>query len=244
MTRPSGPPKPLRRLRVDAVATGAVPLSAEQARYLLRVLRLQPGEPVELFDGEGRRGLGPIVERDEEVAVEIEAVEVDPQPPFVLTVAAAAPKGDRADWLVEKVAELGASELQWVECSRSVVKLSPGSKKLERFRRIADSAARQSGQSFTLAVHDRVAFDAFLERDFDHKWIAHPGGSRLAPSPGAGSGAVLIGPEGGFAPDEVSRAERAGYTTLGLGSTVLRVETAAVAATVLLMTAAHTEAGD
>ncbi len=244
MKRLRGAVQAPRRVRVETLETGTHALDVHQNRYLRRVLRLAAGEMVELFDGKGRRARGPLVESEAGWAVEIASIEKDPAPAFTLTLAVAAPKGERADWLVEKVAELGAFELQWIECDRSVVKLAAGSKKLERFRRLADSAARQSGQSFTMAIHAPVSLEAFLERDFQRKWVAHPGGSSAGEGSTTGSGAVLVGPEGGFTTEEVSRAKAAGYLPLGLGPTILRVETAAVAATVLVRAATRIETGD
>ncbi|MEL6548266.1 MAG: RsmE family RNA methyltransferase [Myxococcota bacterium] len=227
----------LRRVRVDHLSPGENVLPSQQEHYLARVLRLRDGDPVELFDGQGNRGHGQVVLREDRLMVQVDALEADPRPAVALTVAAATPKGDRADWLVEKIAELGAVSLQWIDTERSVVKLQEGSKKLERFARLADSAARQSGQSWTLAIHPPLPFDTFLAQPFDAKWIAHPGGTTVGAT-GPGSIAVLIGPEGGFTDDEVTRAQGAGYMAVSLADTILRVETAAVAATVLVHAAA------
>jgi 16S rRNA (uracil1498-N3)-methyltransferase len=210
-------------------------LDGDEAHHLARVRRVATGEVVEVFDGKG------FVTRAEVVAVGKRQVELRPvgpplpsrEPGVRVTLASAFPKGDRADWLVAKATELGVARLVPLVCERSVV--DPGPSKLERLRRAVIEAAKQCGRNRLMDVDAPLPFSSLLEsaRSVPVKLLAHPGGAPFArwPRPEAGQPAtVAVGPEGGFTEAEVESAAAAGWFLAGLGSHVLRVETAAVVA--------------
>ncbi|MEO1481336.1 MAG: RsmE family RNA methyltransferase [Myxococcota bacterium] len=217
----------LRRLRVAALATGDCELSEAEAHYASRVLRLRSGDQVEVFDGRGCIGTGVFAAGH----VRVEDVESVPAPLIRLTIAVAPPKGERADWLVEKVGELGAAQLVWLKTERSVAEAS---RRIERHRRVAEAAARQSGRAFITEIEEPLSFERFLQRDFDHRILTHPGaecGLSIEPSSKEKSVAVLVGPEAGFTEAEVLSALTAGYAKMNIARSILRIETAAVVAT-------------
>jgi len=161
-------------------------------------------------------------------------------------VALAAPKGARADWAVEKLTELGVARILWLECERSVVK--PRAGRLERWRRIAASAAQQCGRADLPEIEGPLALEDVLERAaVGLKLIAQRGeggdlnrenADRLRPRgspPDSARGVLLIGPEGGFTRHELESAKKAGYTSISLGIWTLRSETAAVAGAAALL---------
>lgn len=191
------------------------------------------GDAVEVFDSAGRRGMGVLRPCGEGVAVQVgEVVESARTATGVVRVASAVPKGDRADWLVEKLAELGVAEWWPVETRRSVV-VPKGVSKRQRWERIAQEAARQSGAGGVLRVGELRTLQAALAE------LASEGGVYGTTGPGARPAAeltaaevrggwVLIGPEGGWSPEEVGAMDAAGLVAVSLGPTVLRVETACV----------------
>lgn len=218
------------------IDTDRATLADAEAHHLLHVMRLKVGDPVTVFDGGG-------AEFDARVAllgrrhVELEVTarrEVDREAPAPLRLAVALPKGDRQKWLVEKLTELGVTSLTPLATERSVAAPTPGG--LDKLRRVVVEASKQCGRNRLMRIDEPLGWDAFLGASSDGaaggKLIAHPGGGGPT-SRGAGPVLVAVGPEGGFTDDEVAAAERAGFTRLGLGAAILRVETAAVAAATL-----------
>lgn len=204
-------------------APGRIALDEPTEHHLRRVVRLRDGESVGVTDGEGGWCLGRArldegvlsVEPAGPVTVEVRQAEI--------RIASAMPKGDRLDWLVQKVTELGADRLTLLHAERSVVRWKDGKADHQRARlqRIADEACRQSRRVWRLHVDGPVSAASVLG-DF---LVAEPGGRR----PVAGDVAIAIGPEGGWSPEELECA--AG--SVSLGGNILRTETASVAAATL-----------
>ena len=239
---------PAARVLIPELRAGVRGLDADEAHYVRRVLRLREGDPIAAFDGRGLAASGHVVSigRDE-VRVEMDEPAALAGPPVRLTVAMAHPKGERADWVVEKLTEVGVARVQWVTCARSVVE--PGEGRLHRQRRLALAAARQCGRADLPALEGPVSFARAVAENAgaEVRWIADPAGG-LAPvtsgapnaptapdARGAPGAVVLVGPEGGFDADEVEMARAANYTAVRLGAWILRVETAAVVAAATLL---------
>jgi 16S rRNA (uracil1498-N3)-methyltransferase len=231
-----------RRFQVDDISKAVIRVSGEQARHALRVLRLKEGALVYLFDGSGGEVEARITWRgaDEfEVSVlerRAGAARTGPQ----LSLAVAMPKGPRGDWLVEKCAELGVSRLIPLASARSQVE--PGEGKLERWRRKAVEAAKQSGQTATMIVDattdlaglldqiprpTRIYYGAPQESERTLGKELQAGEPRRDDST---SLLMIIGPEGGLTEEETHLIESAGGKGVRLAPTILRIETAAVAA--------------
>ena len=203
---------------VQDVAAPALDPDAEH--HLRRVLRLRDGEAVTVTDGAGRwracRVSGPGIEVDGDVVMVAR--------PLELTVAVAVPKQDRPEWVVQKLTELGVDRIVLLHAARSVVRWDGdrAPRHLERLRRVASEAAMQSRRVWLPVVDGPVDAAELLPRSV----VAEPGGRALA----ASDTTVAVGPEGGWTPDELSLAR----DRVSLGDTVLRVETAALAAAVRL----------
>ena len=223
----------------DAARGGRLTLDGDEARHLVRVRRVGAGGVVELFDGQGFATLARVSAVDRG-RVELVA-EGDPLPDRApackITLAAAVPKGDRFDWLVEKATELGVARLRPLRTERSVV--DPRQAKLDRLRRAVVEASKQCGRNRLMAIDPPSDWSELLTGTQADAWrlVAHPGGEAFfeASEPVAGRAVVAVGPEGGFTEAEVDAARRAGWGVVGLGPTVLRVETAAVAACVRVL---------
>jgi len=217
-------------------------LAAAESRHALAVLRLRPGDTVEVFDGQGAHAMGKLVDdgagrravrRGGGAVVEVGEVWVEPPPGRHLTLYVAACKGPRLDWLVEKCTELGVDRIRLVEFARSVVRA--GDARLAKLSRVAIEACKQCGRN------------RLPQLSIGDPWPPAPApGERLvvcdpeAPislveqlSRNSARDAVhltaVIGPEGGLADDERAHLHGAGAVPVRLAPHVLRVETAAVA---------------
>jgi 16S rRNA (uracil1498-N3)-methyltransferase len=201
-----------------------IPLPDDVEHHLRKVLRLRDGDTVGVTDGAGRWRLAVAVVRGPVVELEASsAVVVEPGRAHPITIASAVPKGDRLDWMVQKVTELGVDRLVLLETERSVVRWKPDrvERQLERLQRIADEALRQSRRVFRLRIEPPVpAVDVLGEYA-----VAEPGGRPLTRA----DTRVAVGPEGGWSDTELAAAA----DRVGLGSTILRTETAAVAISAL-----------
>lgn len=204
--------------------TGEIALDEDTDHHLRRVLRLRDGEAVSVTDGGGRWCLATVRVNGHQLQLEATSpIHVAAPPATAVTIGAAIPKGDRLDWMVQKVAELGVDRLMLLHATHSVVRWKPErvEHQLARLQRIADEALRQSRRVFRLTIDPPVAAVDVLA-DFV---LAEPGGRRLA----VGDTAVAVGPEGGWDASELA----AGRDQVDLGVTILRTETAAVAVSAL-----------
>jgi 16S rRNA (uracil1498-N3)-methyltransferase len=208
---------------------GDVRLDGPEAHHLAHVCRVRPGDAVCLFNGDGREYPAHVVSVSRrEVVVEVLSVE-EPhrEVGHRLEVAAPLPKGDRAQFLLEKLTELGATAFFPLETAHS---FHPREAKIDKLRRYVIEASKQCGRNVLLRVEPPARWTDFVRRaDLPaRKLLAHPGGSAAA---GQGDVVAAVGPEGGFTAEEVAAAVAAGWQTVGLGPRVLRVETAALVMT-------------
>ena len=215
---------------VDAdrlAATGTISLDDDTEHHLRRVLRLRDGEPVSVTDGQGRWCLAVAVRDGNTLRLEAtSAIVAEPPPNRPITIAAAIPKGDRLDWMVQKVTELDVGRLVLLHADHSVVRWKPDrvDHHLMRVQRVADEALRQSRRVFRLTIDAPTPAVDVLGSYV----LAEPGGRPLA----AADTDVAIGPEGGWSEAEL----HAGRDRIDLGGTILRTETAAVAVSALCVT--------
>lgn len=213
------------------LSAGPLTLAGPEAKHLTAVLRLCPGDDVEVFDGAGRRAVGRVRQVTGKGAKTVAVLDLcdvteTPPPASPLTLAVAPPKGDRFRWLVEKATELGVARVVPLLCERSTV--DPGGGKLDKLRATALAACKQSRRDRLPEIAEPVALARFLE-NCGPATLLHVAGDRFA-APPPGPHAALIGPEGGFTDDEVRAAAEAGVAVRHLPTPILRTETAAIAA--------------
>jgi len=229
-----------RRFRVSQLDADVIHVTGPEAVHALRVLRLEVGAPVELFDGRGAEVQGRIVAtQPDSFDVRAERVRPGPVEGWGLVLAVAAPKGERGDWMVEKCAELGARAIVLIETKRGLV--VPGEGKLARWRRKASEAAKQSGHSHLLEIGDpvpiarvgeiaqtSVGFFGDLSTDAASliDSLQQLRGTGVAP----GRAVIYIGSEGGWTDEETGLLRTIGARAVRMAGGVLRVETAAVCA--------------
>lgn len=159
------------------------------------------------------------------------------EPAARLELAVAVPRPNRLSWLVEKGTEVGVGAFRFFGCERCP--RNPGASTWTRLRRVARSAVEQSGRSRVPAisgVHELHEVLATMQEGTEG-WILDPGADAPLAAQGAERALVLVGPEGGFTESEIEEAESHGLRRATVAPSVLRVETAALAAAVLLLLA-------
>lgn len=216
-------------------------LDEREAHYLARVLRLARGDEVVAFNGRGaerRATVGSLQRRGGELELS-EKLEPKPESRLDLTLVQALPKADAMDLIVQKATELGAHAIKPVFTEFSVVKLDEerGSRRVEHWRKIAQSACEQSGRHVPPDIAPPEPLLACLEALPAHgrRIALDPAAdvkvAELTPAPAAI--ALAVGPEGGFSLNDWRRLDAARFERVRLGPRVLRAETAAIAACAL-----------
>ena len=240
-------------VRVDrelrGLGTGAtVPLGEMETRHLATVLRLPPQAALEVSDGEGCRA--PARLESGEVRL-VGPVTVDPAPRPALVVVQALPKSRKMDEVVRQTAELGVDELIPVVTRRSLVRLQGERARsaVDRWRAVARSAAEQSRRSRGPRIGEVTSVPALVREltspsDGGAVFVAHPGAEGLPRAasrvlrPPAAHGppqvVLAIGPEGGWADEEIDTFTSSGAACVGMGTNVLRTEHAAAAGLAVL----------
>jgi 16S rRNA (uracil1498-N3)-methyltransferase len=215
-----------------------VGFAPDDARKLATVLRKRSGDRVQVVDSGGVAYAATLEVDARAVAAtldeRLDRGEVETA--LRITIAQAVPKGQKMDLVVEKATELGAHAIVPVRSAR-VLGHETSPAKVERWRRIARSAAQQSGRVRVPEVADVHDWDALLatfpryDRVYVPWELAHPAPLRELferELPSANTALVVIGPEGGFAAEEIDRARGAGASAISLGRRILRTETAAL----------------
>jgi 16S rRNA (uracil1498-N3)-methyltransferase len=227
------------------LVTGLLVLDAAQSHYLVRVLRLRAGDPVQLFDGQGVVAEATI-ERADANRAQLKVGEphrAERPDTTELAVAIALIKNSPMRWAVQKMTELGVAHIFPFSCERSVVRLegSRAAERIDRYRQIAAASARQCGSAEVPEIHPIGALDQTIsalsgrqKRIFlwENARGAGLGAALSGQSPA--SVALIVGPEGGFCQDEASQLAESGFEPVSLGRRILRAETAAVAATAVV----------
>ena len=227
-----------------------VTLAAEEARHLRDVLRLKRGDEVFVFDGEGREFRCTVDEVGRERATLIINGEVKParpESPLQLTLALALLKGEKFDLVVQKATELGATRIVPVLTKLADVRLRDerdGARRVERYRRIAIEASKQSGRARVPEIPEPVDFQALIKSEpfINQEWramFAEHGGASLNETITTLQGrpvsaTALVGSEGGWTDEEIASALDSEWSVVTLGGRPLRSETAAIAITALL----------
>lgn len=220
-------------------------LPASVAHHAVRVLRLRPGDGLVLFDGRGgeyRATLAQAAASPDGGArarvLSHDPVEREARIPLVLVQSLAA--HEKLDWIVEKAVEMGAIRILVAATARSSVRLDPAraARRRERWAAIAAGASEQCGRTRVPAVEWHASLDGALA-------ALAPGGARFVLDPQATLGlqaalpvteaTLFIGPEGGYAPEEIIQLEAAGCRRVRLGPRILRTETAGIVAMATLL---------
>ncbi len=223
-----------------------VTLTENFAHRLLRVLRMKVGDRVLLCDPRGSEWVAEIVEaRANDVRLKlVERLFSSPEPTIYVTLFQGIPKGEKMDFIVQKVTELGVQKIVPMFTRRTVVQLDPdrAKSKRERWQRVATSAVEQSGgkvvPEIALPVTFRQALDEASQADlwlFFYEAAEEPLKKIVQAHQKINHLAIMVGPEGGFDPSEVVMAQQKGARVVSLGKRILRTETAAIVAVALAL---------
>lgn len=222
-------------LTPEELAGDSARIEGDAYRHLFRARRLAVGDRLRAVDGAGRARWAEVESVDRRAGVLRLGGEAPAnEPAYRLELLVAAPKKERASWLVEKATEIGVSAVRFVASERSPRDWGAGTR--QRLLRMAAAAVEQCGRSRlpeVTGVHDWAEVPGLLGHLPD-RWVLHTvdasGEGPAFPPPQSSAGAVLIGPEGGWSDAEADELLALGCRPVHLGDRVLRVETAAVVA--------------
>lgn len=235
-------------IRKEQIDEDVVTITGDDAHHISRALRMAAGERITVCDMQKYEYECELVQflPDCVRARILNTVRADTEPPYHVHVYQALPKGDKLDSIIQKAVECGASELTTFESERCIARVKDGgeAKKLERRRRIALEAAKQSGRGFVPEIHATVSFQEAINaaKNADLALFCYEGeGTQPLPvwiekwraenlewstREDVPTVSVVIGSEGGFSLQEAAQAVEAGLLPTGLGKRILRTETA------------------
>src|SRR4030042_2681490 len=242
-------------LPINHIKDAPISITDEKARYLISVLRCRKGDDLVIFDGKGNCYRTTILKtaRREVIADVIKKFPCDTESHINITLVQGLLKGEKMDMVIQKRTELGVKKIIPVVTERSQLR---DTKKIARWRKIAEEASRQSGRSVVPIIYETIEFKNFLtDHDPQYRFLGfifyekdvmklseaieilkthiNPPFPPLAKG-GKGELFVVIGPEGGFTKEEVNIAKERGLLIISLGKRILRAETAAISAMTLV----------
>jgi 16S rRNA (uracil1498-N3)-methyltransferase len=212
-------------------------IAGSAANHILRVLRLGAGAAVTLFDGTGGEFAARIASvRRDSLLVDVGAHEgLERESPLDVTLAQGVSRGERMDWVIQKATELGVRRIVPLISARSVVRLDPrqAERKLQHWRGISIAACEQCGRNRLPELLPPVDLPEFLGATAKEALclvLSADGREHIRFLAPAAAVILLVGPEGGLAPQEQAAARDQGFKPVCLGPRILRTETAAIAA--------------
>ncbi len=227
----------------DAFADGKVYIRGGDVAHITRVLRLKNGDSVTVCDGAGMDYICVVDSADKDTVVLniTESVSCDTESETSITLYQGIPKSDKMDFIIQKCVELGVKKIVPVETARIVAKVKDGDKKIARWQRIAEEAAKQCGRGVIPEIGEVCSFSEAIKASHTLRLMPYEcerdgllSETLKFVSKGADIG-IYIGPEGGFDKAEADLAVASGVTTVTLGKRILRCETAGLATVVAVM---------
>ena len=225
----------------EQIVSSTLSLNREESRHLKTVLRVKLGEPLELFDGKGRTCSASItqVENHSITITLCSEPEIHPKPACAITLFVCISKGKRMDWTIEKATEIGVSKIVPVISGHTIVRLSQkeGKSKAERWRRVAQDAARQCHSAWMPDISPPLSFAQTLKILSDSSPVftaaltkdAVPLREAIRKYPESPQTAGwFVGPEGDFTSEELAQLRQHKTHLVSLGSNILRAETASL----------------
>ncbi|MEA4848549.1 MAG: 16S rRNA (uracil(1498)-N(3))-methyltransferase [Clostridiaceae bacterium] len=234
-------------IKKQDIFEGRIILSGEDARHISKVLRLQTGDKIVLCDGEGTDYIAAVESMDKDTirAFVLDKEASKGEPGIDVVLYQGIPKSTKMDVIIQKCTEMGIKRIVPVSTVRTVVRLESEKderKKVERWTKIAEEAAKQSGRGIIPVVDMPVTLQQALRSAAGLDLVIIPyeleGGlpiKEVLTKARAGSIGFFIGPEGGFEPAEIEKAKETGAIPVTLGSRILRTETAGIAVLTSIM---------
>lgn len=237
----------MHRCYIDLAAPPAVgdtvALSPQESSHMIKSLRMKTGDPVQLIASE--RLFLAAIESVEDGIVQVQIVDTlpSPEPGVKITLMQGLPKADKLEWIVQKATELGVYSILPVEMARSIARIGEKEeKKRERYQRIALEAAKQAGRAHIPELLPALRFQDAIKALRGTVYVAWEDESSLRLSQAIAEDqpreiTIVIGPEGGIAPEEIEQLVASGAKTVTLGRRILRTETAGLCALASALTA-------
>lgn len=224
-------------LLVDSAAFDApeIKIEGDSYRHLFRARRVEAGAEMRVVDGRGRARWGRVARVDRtSAAVTLGDPAPDNEPAFRLSLLVPTCRPEAAAWLVEKGTEVGVSAIRFLNMARAPRDFGAGT--LDRLRRVAAAAVEQCQRSRLPEITGPHAWkETGALAGAGPRWFLDPEGGGAFQGPTSPTGALLVGPEGGLAPDERRELLASGWHPVGLGQRILRLETAAVVGAAFLL---------
>lgn len=228
------------------IQASQITIRDREAYHLKKVLRLAPGDKIQVADGQGNEYLAAIIKLEDSVICQIiEKIESVPEPEFKVALWQGIPKGEKMDFIIQKCTELGISRINPLYTKYTVVRLEPKKQKNreERWQRIAFEAAKQCGRAVVPSIGSILNWQDVLaapKQDGLFLLFAEtqkkPGLKQtLENNSGFKEIHLLVGPEGGFAEQEINTAQSSGWYPVSLGRRILRTETAGMAGLTMVL---------
>lgn len=233
----------------DQIQERRAVIRGSDVNHIKNVLRMKPGDELALYNGTDQKEyrVGIVSFGEDEIECELRFIKEDAvELPCRVYLFQGLPKGDKMELIIQKAVELGACQIIPVAMERSVVKLDEkkAAAKIKRWQAISEAAAKQSKRGMIPEVPKVMTYEEALAyaKDMEVKLLPYELAKGMERTKqvidGISAGekiAILIGPEGGFAPREVDLAQQAGFETVTLGKRILRTETAGMALLSILM---------
>lgn len=231
----------MHRFFIPQLYTAEMTIKDVDARHISKVLRMQPGDKLQIVSDDGVTAIAEIVslQSDSVVVKCLEKLAESHEPSVKITLAQGLAKGEKMDFIIQKAVEMGVSSIVPVAMEHSVVRLegAKADKKVERWQKIAEAAAKQSKRDIIPQVQPVQTMQQMLaNNDLQHKIIAYECEDRLGLKTALQSChnlqelLLIIGPEGGISEFELDLARKNGAVPVSLGKRILRAETAGVVA--------------
>ncbi|MCL2179220.1 MAG: 16S rRNA (uracil(1498)-N(3))-methyltransferase [Proteobacteria bacterium] len=232
----------MKRIYVPNAQLGSCLLQGSAYHYLANVLRCRLGENVEVFDGGGKSFLAQLEElTSNKIRLTLSEEHVGAPPPPILLLQTLLRQPSRFEWVLQKATELGVAEFWPLLSERSLQTLPASSQRQARWQKIMEEAARQSERNLLPKLQPCLPLDEALRQQPKdcHLLLLNESETQcllrevlreiLASGKPLGKLAVLVGPEGGWTPDEVASAKQQGAVSVGLGPCILKAETTGLA---------------
>ena len=241
----------MHRFFIPQLYNEEMTITGVDAKHIGKVLRMQPGDKLQIVSDDGVSSLAEVVAITESTVTVrcLEKLAESHEPAVKITLAQGLAKGEKMDFIIQKAVELGAYSIVPVAMEHSVVRLdgSKADKKVERWQKIAEAAAKQSKRDIIPQVQDVQTMKEMLaNNDCKTKIIAYECEDRMSLKTALREAGrmedllLIIGPEGGISEGELVKAREAGAVPVSLGRRILRAETAGLVA----MSAIFYETGD
>ena len=231
----------------ENIKGNVVSIAGEEAKHILSVMRMSTGDEIVVCDGKNHDFLCRIAETGKGF-LEAEIVErhlCETEAETEITLFQGLPNSDKMEFIIQKCVEIGVKRIVPVSTERAVVKIEKGGKegkKLERWRKIAEAAAKQSGRGIIPDISGVISFsEAVKEASFLENAIIpyenekETGIKDFIKKAKKGSVGIFIGPEGGLSENEIKTAVENGIVPVTLGKRILRTETAGMVACAIIL---------